>query len=164
MWRTALLILFERINLSFDENALLTVVTNSRSSMAVNQGNLMDLLGDGMLLEYDDRQQKAIMQFDVRPEFCHSDGKVAQGGFVTAWMEATVAYAAGSASHGPFSVVTLELKVTFVSTAGPGQVVTEAWVLSVGHTVAFLEGQLSEPGGKLLATSSSTAKLVPVNR
>ena len=79
MWRTVLLILFERVNLSFDENALLTVVTNPRSFMAVNQGNLMDLLGDGTLLEYDDRQQKAIMQFDVRPEFCHSDVTVGPG-------------------------------------------------------------------------------------
>ena len=164
MWRTVLLILFERVNLSFDENALLTVVTNPRSFMAVNQGNLMGLLGDGTLLEYDDRQQKAIMQFDVRPEFCHSDVTVAQGGFVPAWMKAAMAHVVGSASHGQFSVVILELKVTVASTAGPGQVVAEAWVLSMGRTIAFLEGQLSDPAGKLLATSSSTAKLVPDNR
>ena len=75
-----------------------------------------------------------------------------------------MAHAVGSASHGQFSVVILELKVTVASTAGPGQVVAEAWVLSMGRTIAFLEGQLSDPAGKLLATSSSTAKLVPDNR
>ena len=132
--------------------------------MSESRSDLMDLLGDGTLLEYDDRAQKAIMQFDARPEFCHSDGKVVQGGFVTAWMDAAMAQATRNASRGEFSAVTLELKVTFVAAAGPGRVVAEGRVLSMGRTVAFLEGQLCDDTGKLLATSSSTAKLVRVNR
>ena len=132
--------------------------------MSENRSDLMDLLGGGTLLEYDGLAQKAILQFDARPEFCHSDGKVVQGGFVTAWMDAAMAQAIRNASGGEFNAMTLELKVTFVSAAGPGRVRAEGRVLSMGRTVAFLEGQLCDGAGKLLATSSSTAKLVRVKQ
>ena len=82
----------------------------------------MELLGGGTLLEYSDQEQKAVMQFDARPEFCHSGGKVVQGGFITAWMDAAMAHAVRQASHGESSAMTLELKVTFIAAAGPGRV------------------------------------------
>ena len=116
----------------------------------------MELLGGGTLLEYSDQEQKAVMQFDARPEFCHSGGKVVQGGFITAWMDAAMAHAVRQASHGESSAMTLELKVTFIAAVGR--------VVSMGRSVAFLEGQLLDGRGKLLATSSSTAKLVRINR
>ena len=124
----------------------------------------MELLGGGTLLEYSDQEQKAVMQFDARPEFCHSDGKVVQGGFITAWMDAAMAHAVRQASHGESSAMTLELKVTFIAAAGPGRVVAVGRVVSMGRSVAFLEGQLLDGGGRLLATSSSTAKLFRINR
>ena len=137
--------------------------SNSRSFVLENRNDLMELLGGGTLVEYSDQAQKAVMQFDARPEFCHSDGRVVQGGFVTAWMDAAMAHAIRRASQGEYSAVTLELKVTFVSATGPGPVVAEGWVVSMGRTVAFLEGRLFDGAGKLLATSSSTAKLARVN-
>ena len=44
--------------------------------MSENRNDLMELLGGGTLVEYSDQAQKAVMQFDARPEFCHSDGGV----------------------------------------------------------------------------------------
>ena len=163
MWRTKRLNLFEGIDSSFDEHVSRALVTNSRSFVSENRNDLMELLGGGTLVEYSDQAQKAVMQFDARREFCHSDGKVVQGGFVTAWMDAAMAHALRHASHGEYSAVTLELKVTFVSPTGPGRVIAKGWVVSMGRTVAFLEGQLFDGSGKLLATSSSTAKLARVN-
>ena len=124
----------------------------------------MELLGGGTLLEYSDQEQKAVMQFDARPEFCHSDGKVVQGGFIAAWMDAAMAHAVRQTSHGEASAMTLELKVTFIAAVGPGRGVAVGRVVSMGRSVAFLEGQLLDGGGKLLATSSSTAKLFRINR
>ena len=163
MWRTKRLNLFEGIDSSFDEHISRALVTNSRSFVSENRNDLMELLGGGTLVEYSDQAQKAVMQFDARPEFCHSDGKVVQGGFVTAWMDAAMAHALRHARHGEYSAGTLELKVTFVSPAGPGRVIAKGWVVAMGRTVAFLEGQLFDGSGKLLATSSSTAKLARVN-
>ena len=163
MWRTKRLNLFEGIDSSFDEHISRALLTSSRSFVSENRNDLMELLGGGTLVEYSDQAQKAVMQFEARPEFCHSDGKVVQGGFVTAWMDAAMAHALRHASHGEYSAVTLELKVTFVSPTGPGRVIAKGWVVSMGRTVAFLEGQLFDGSGKLLATSSSTAKLARVN-
>jgi acyl-coenzyme A thioesterase PaaI-like protein len=54
--------------------------------------------------------------------------------------------------------------VTFIAAVGPGRVLAVGRVVSMGRSVAFLEGQLLDGGGKLLATSSSTVKLVRTNQ
>ena len=164
MSRIERLSLFERINSSFDEDVSRALLANSGSFVSDDRSALMELLGGGTLLEYSDQEQKAVMRFDARPEFCHSDGKVVQGGFITAWMDAAMAHAVRQASHGESSAMTLELKVTFIAAVGPGRVLAVGRVVSMGRSVAFLEGQLLDGGGKLLATSSSTAKLFRINR
>ena len=120
MWRTKRLNLFEGIDSSFDEHVSRALVTNSRSFVLENRNDLMELLGGGTLVEYSDQAQKAVMQFDARREFCHSDGKVVQGGFVTAWMDAAMAHALRHASHGEYSAVTLELKLPLFRRRGRG--------------------------------------------
>ena len=44
---------------------------------------LLASLGDGRVVEFIAGENRAVMEFTARPEFCHS-GDVVQGGFVTA--------------------------------------------------------------------------------
>ena len=72
MSRIERLSLFERINSSFDEDVSRALLAKSGSFVSDDRSALMELLGGGTLLEYSDQEQKAVMQFDARPEFCHS--------------------------------------------------------------------------------------------
>jgi len=122
---------------------------------------LMQALGDGQMLEYFPEQKKAIMEFTVKPEFCHS-GNIAQGGFVTGWIDAAMSHAVILATERRFWPATLELKVSFFKSANPGKVKAVGWVEKMGRSIAFVEGQLLSEAGEVLATSTSTAKLAPM--
>ena len=123
------------------------------------QSGLMQALGDGRVVDFDQSAKKVTMHFDVRAEFCHSDGRVVQSGFLTAWMDAAMAQAVGRVSDGRFGAATMDIRVNFLAPAGPGRVTAEGWVERMGRSVAFLEGRLLDEAGNLLATSSSTAML-----
>ena len=121
--------------------------------------NLMQKLGNGVVLAWEVAPKRITVQFDAQPEFCHS-GTVVQGGFVTAWIDNAMALAIGRASEGAFMAATLEVKVNFFRPTHPGRVRAEAWVVRMGRCVAFAEGHLLDDAGNVLATASSTIKLV----
>ena len=100
--------------------------------------------------------------YEVRPEFCHTRGTIAQGGFVTSWLDSSMAQSIMRDSNFEHSIATLELKVNFIKAVGPGLVMTEAHVIRRGKRVAFLEAKLfSADGSDLLSTASSTGLIVP---
>ena len=127
--------------------------------MPEEQSDLFKTLGGGRLLDYDADEQKSVLEFTVKPEFCHSGGRVAQGGFVTAWLDAAMAHAVGQASAGEFGAATLEIKVSFLGVTGPGVVKAEGWIRRMGRSIAFLEARLLTETDELVATATSTAKL-----
>lgn len=92
---------------------------------------------------------------------CHSGG-VVQGGFVTGWIDATMAAAVMHHSEWTMTTLSLEIKVSFLLPAAPGIVVAEAWITRMGRRIAFLEGQLLNEEGAVLATGTSTVKLAPI--
>jgi len=87
-----------------------------------------------------------------------------QGGFVTGWMDAAMAYVTMAATDFEFSPLSLEIKVSFFASARPGINIAEAWIEKRGRKTVFLEATLKNEAGELLAKSSSTAKLVPVKK
>ena len=100
--------------------------------------------------------------FEVRPEFCHSNGAIAQGGFVTAWLDASMAQATIRDTEYESNIATLELKVSFIKSVPQGEVIAEGRVLKRGRRVVFLEGSLFDrTGSDLLATATSTGLIVP---
>ncbi len=106
---------------------------------------------------------RAVIHYRARPEMCHSGG-IVQGGFVTGWMDAAMAYAVMAATDYAFSPLSYEIKVSFLASAGPGLVVAEAWIEKLGRKTVFMEASLRNEAGELLARASSTAKLVAVKR
>jgi acyl-CoA thioesterase len=124
---------------------------------------LLESLGDGRVVEFVAAENRAVMEFTARPEFCHS-GDVVQGGFVTAWIDSAMAHAAMLATEGALAPATLEIKVSFFRSANPGPVRAEGRVERLGRSIAFLGGRVTTQGGEVLAMATSTVKLVPTDR
>ncbi len=106
---------------------------------------------------------RATLEYEARPEMCHSGG-VVQGGFVTGWIDAAMAHAAIAANGMDVTPMTLELKVSFFAPVRPGLVVAEGWVERAGRRTGFYEGRLRDAAGTVLAKASSTIMLADRKR
>ncbi len=113
------------------------------------------------LLAHDAKNRSVRLAYEVRPDFCHSNGRIAQGGFVTAWLDHAMASAVVHDSGGEFNIASLEIKVSFLEAVSPGAVIAEGRVIRRGKRVAFLEARLFDTNERLLATASSSGLLVP---
>lgn len=121
---------------------------------------LLEILGDGRLVESDGDAGRAVLEYMCKDEMCHSGG-VAQGGFVTAWLDSAIAYACIARYTTAFWIATLEIKVSFFRPVPPGRVVAEGWMERAGKQTVFAEGRLLDSDGEVLAKASSTIRLVP---
>lgn len=116
--------------------------------------SLYDTMGLTRIVEIDPAG-RAVLEYEAKPEQCHSGG-VVQGGFVTGWIDAAMAHAAMAIGGEDIVPMTLELKVSFLAPARPGPVFAEAWAIRHGRRTAFYEGTLKDGSGTLLAKASST--------
>lgn len=123
---------------------------------------LRQTLGDFRILSWDASDKTLWGAFTVRREFCHTNATIAQGGFVTGWLDMAMARAVHQATDRAYNVASLEIKVTFLEPVGPGEGKVQARITRLGKRVAFLEGELFNPAGKPAARASSTALLIPV--
>ncbi len=123
-------------------------------------GDVLATLGDGRVIESDGDLGRAVMEFTCSPEMCHSGG-VAQGGFVTGWIDAAMAHACIARYTTDFWIATLEVKVSFFRPATPGLVIAEGWIERAGKQTVFAEGRLLDGDGVVLAKANSTIRLVP---
>jgi acyl-CoA thioesterase len=102
---------------------------------------------------------RAVLHFRPTMDMCHSGG-IVQGGFVTGWIDMAMANVI-MAKQDQGNPLSLEIKVSFLSSARPGLVIAEAWIERMGRSTAFVEGLLRNEAGEVLAKASSTVKLVP---
>jgi uncharacterized protein (TIGR00369 family) len=99
--------------------------------------------------------------FDARPAFTNALG-VIQGGFLAAMLDDTLGPAlVATLPPGQFAP-TLELKVNLLRPARPGRLVGTGRVVHRGSTIAFLEGSLRDPEGRLVATATATARVMQI--
>lgn len=101
--------------------------------------------------------------FDGRTEFCNPAGFI-QGGILSAMLDDTMGPAALMTSEGRFYTTTISLTVNFLAPARPGPLIVEAQVIQLGKSVAFMEGKLMADNGAVLATASTTARLIEAAR
>ena len=97
--------------------------------------------------------------FDGKPDFCNPAGFV-QGGILSAMLDDTMGPAVFAMTEGRLYTSTISLTVNFLAPAKPGPITGEARVTQLGKTVAFVEGRLTAADGTLLATASTSARLV----
>ncbi|HEV2818351.1 MAG TPA: PaaI family thioesterase [Allosphingosinicella sp.] len=83
-----------------------------------------------------------------------------QGGFVAAMLDDTMGPALVSKNDGACIPATIDMNVTFLRAVRPGRVIGKGRVVSQGKTIAFLEGELFDTEGNLLARATSSARIV----
>jgi uncharacterized protein (TIGR00369 family) len=125
---------------------------------------LKESMGDFHVTGWDPATRTASAAFSVRREYCHTNGSIAQGGFITAWLDAAMAHAVLHDTGEAFNVASLEIKVSFLERVGPGEGTVRGRVVRLGKKIAFLEGELYNPEGRLAARATSTGMLVPYRR
>jgi uncharacterized protein (TIGR00369 family) len=97
--------------------------------------------------------------FDGKPEFCNPAGFV-QGGILSAMLDDTMGPAVFVMTEGKLYTATITMTVNFLAPAKPGPLIGEANVAQLGKTVAFVEGKLMAKDGTVLATATTSARLV----
>jgi uncharacterized protein (TIGR00369 family) len=113
------------------------------------------------VLEAEPGSGRIRVQFEATEDFTNPLGHV-QGGFIAAMLDDTLgpagATTAGADEFGP----TVELKVNFIRPARPGTFVGTGRVVHRGRSIVFLEGELRDDRGELVATATATARIVRV--
>lgn len=97
--------------------------------------------------------------FDGKQDFCNPAGFV-QGGILSAMLDDTMGPAVFAMTEGRLYTATITMTVNFLAPARPGPITGEAKVTQLGKTVAFVEGRLTAEDGTLLATATTSARLV----
>ena len=97
--------------------------------------------------------------FDGKQDFCNPAGFV-QGGILSAMLDDTMGPAVFAMTEGRLYTATITMTVNFLAPARPGPITGEAKVTQLGKTVAFIEGRLTAEDGTLLATATTSARLV----
>lgn len=124
--------------------------------------DLLKTMGDGELVLMEAEAGRATMAFTVKPEFCHS-GYICQGGFVAGWIDSAMAHAVMGYTDYTLSPATLEIKITYLKAAIKGtRVKAVGWVEKRGKHVAFLEGEVLNEKGEVIAKGTSTVQLMPI--
>lgn len=117
-------------------------------------------------VEVDAEAGRVVMRCTATVNHCHSTaghprGGIVQGGFVTGWLDTSMAHAAIAKSAFKLLVPTLEVKVSFLNAAHPGIYHATGQVVRWGRNVAFLDARLVDADDKLIATATSTVMLAP---
>src|SRR4051812_44640952 len=115
---------------------------------------------NGELIDVDSTRGISRFRFEIVPAFCHSQGKICQGGFLTGMVDTAMANAAIAKGRLAVAVPTLELKISFFEAMGPGIVFAEGRVMRWGGSVGFLDGDLKDEKGRLIVHATSTIKIV----
>ena len=97
--------------------------------------------------------------FTAGEMFVNPTGAV-QGGFVAAMLDDTMGPAVFAMGKGEIFAPTLDLHVSFLRPARPGAFIGRGRVVSLGKSIAFVEGELFDAEGELVAKGTATARVL----
>lgn len=110
---------------------------------------------------WDEASQTASMRFTVKREMCTWRGGV-QGGLIAGYLDEVMGYAFVAATSGTQAPLNLDLSMTMIRLIPEGAVITgKGRVVKSGRRVLFLEGELFDEEGRVLARATSTAIPTP---
>jgi uncharacterized protein (TIGR00369 family) len=113
------------------------------------------------LLEVDSKAGRVRMKFQPVKECCNPMGNV-QGGFVVAMLDDAAAFAAIVKSGERIGIPTIELKASFFAPAKAGvPLFAEGRCIKLGRRIAFMEADLFDEAGTLLARLTTSAVPLP---
>lgn len=106
-------------------------------------------------------EKSVEVEFEARPELLLNPMKQIQGGYLCAMLDECMSVACMVASGMTHVAPTAEMKTTFLRPAAPGKIRGIGKVVRWGSRVAFTEGELYDPEGRLLAKATGTAIPTP---
>jgi uncharacterized protein (TIGR00369 family) len=106
-------------------------------------------------------ERSVEVAFEARAELLLNPMKQVQGGYLCAMLDECMSVACMVASGMTHVAPTAEMKTSFFRPALPGPLRGIGRVVKWGRTVAFTEGELYDPEGRLLAKASGTAVPTP---
>ena len=115
------------------------------------------------LLDAQPKQGWIRIGFEGTAQFCNPAGFI-QGGILSAMLDDTMGPAVFVMTEGRLYTTTVTMTVNFLAPARPGPLVGEANVTQLGKTIAFVEGRLMGEDGAVLATATTSARLVETAR
>jgi acyl-CoA thioesterase len=115
---------------------------------------------NGELIDIDADRGVARFRYRIVPAFCHSQGRICQGGFLTGMVDSAMAHAAIARGRLAVAVPTLELKISFFEAVGPSTVIAEGRVMRWGGSVGFLDGDIKDDKGRVIVHATSTIKII----
>lgn len=101
----------------------------------------------------------AIVNINCGPQHHNPMGRV-HGGLVSALADAAMGIAFGRTLLSSEDFSTIEMKVSFIRPVREGRLSAKAEVIQRGLRIGFVECQITDKRGKLVATASSTCTVL----
>ncbi|MDN3644717.1 PaaI family thioesterase [Pontixanthobacter aestiaquae] len=114
-----------------------------------------ELMGSEFV-SFDEETATATVRYTPPPSFASPRGAV-QGGLIGGFLDEVMGTALLAASDGELLPLNLDMNMTFVRMVPMETITAKGRVIRVGRRVAFLEGELFDKDGNLLARATSTA-------
>jgi uncharacterized protein (TIGR00369 family) len=106
-------------------------------------------------------EKSVEVEFDAKAELLLNPMKQIQGGYLCAMLDECMSVACMVASGMTHVAPTAEMKTTFFRPGAPGKIRGVGKVVRWGSRVAFTEGELTDPEGRVLAKATGTAIPTP---
>jgi uncharacterized protein (TIGR00369 family) len=111
------------------------------------------------VLDFDEAKGTIRLSFVATDAFLNPAGAV-QGGILVAMLDDAMGLALWIMNGEETRSVTIDLSVSFLAAARPGLLYGEGKVVQRGKTIAFLEAQLSDLDGRILARATASVRVV----
>ena len=141
-------------------DALTDEVILARFQRTKNQPTGSQTLGFS-LIAVSQAEKSVEVAFDAKAERLLNPMKQIQGGYLCAMLDEAMSVACMVASGMTHVAPTAEMKTSFYRPAQPGMIKAIGRVVKWGRTIAFTEGELYDPQGRLLAKATGTAVPTP---
>ena len=106
-------------------------------------------------------EKSVEVEFDAKAELLLNPMKQIQGGYLCAMLDECMSVACMVASGMTHVAPTAEMKTSFFRPGAPGKIRGVGKVVRWGSRVAFTEGALYDPEGRVLAKATGTAIPTP---
>ena len=117
---------------------------------------------DWQFVDFDETENRIRVSFDGHQRFTNPSGFL-QGGFLCAMLDEAMGCVITASTNAALFTTTISMSIDFVRPARPGRIFGEGRITSMGKTVAFIEGKLFDEQDRLLARSTASSKLVPLD-
>lgn len=131
-------------------------VDPQRHALGAAHAELMGVAFDS----FDEEREEITLSFHAPESFITPRGSV-QGGLVAGFLDEVMGWAHVWATKHEEAPLNLEISMTLLRPVKAGPLVGKGRVIRRGRRVTFLEGELFDGEGNLLARSSSTAIPTP---